>query len=292
MKSMTGYGRSRFSDEDHEIEIEIKSVNNRFLDVKYKLPKELSFLETKFDEVLNKLIKRGKIQVNVDVKYKKTPSLSLNVEYLKAYWELHKKAAEILEIPNDSSLSDILAESEVISLEEENPEDPVFLNQLLYTFNLALSEHQKMALQEGESMQSYLLKSSKDMLTALLKIENEFPQYKNEINEKMKTNIESLLRGKLDEEALKRVMLEAAVYIEKADVTEEIVRLKDHIKKLNDKVKQNDAETGKSINFILQEMQRESNTIGSKFNSTKVFTEIILIKEEVEKCREIVQNVE
>lgn len=292
MKSMTGYGRSRFADDAHEIEVEIKSVNSRFLDLKYRLPRELSFVESKLDGILNEKIKRGKIQVNINVKSKKGASLELNETNLKTYWELYSKAANILGVENDGTLSKILAEPEVIILQEENPEEPEFLNKLINTFESALDEHQKMAVQEGDSMRKYLIESSDMMLNSIQKLDEEFPKYKHEIHQKMQSNIETLLKEKLDNEALKRIMLEAAVYIEKADVTEELVRLKDHIGKFKTKVKQNDSEAGKSINFILQEMHREINTIGSKFNSTKIFDDVILIKEEIEKCRELIQNVE
>lgn len=289
---MTGYGRSRFADDAHEIEVEIKSVNSRFLDLKYRLPRELSFVESKLDGILNEKIKRGKIQVNINVKSKKGASLELNETNLKTYWELYSKAANILGVENDGTLSKILAEPEVIILQEENPEEPEFLNKLINTFESALDEHQKMAVQEGDSMRKYLIESSDMMLNSIQKLDEEFPKYKHEIHQKMQSNIETLLKEKLDNEALKRIMLEAAVYIEKADVTEELVRLKDHIGKFKTKVKQNDSEAGKSINFILQEMHREINTIGSKFNSTKIFDDVILIKEEIEKCRELIQNVE
>jgi uncharacterized protein (TIGR00255 family) len=292
MKSMTGYGRSRFSDEVHEIEVEIKSVNSRFLDLKYRLPRELSFLESKLDGILNKKIKRGKIQVNINVKNKKGAALELNEDNLKTYWELYSKAADILGLENDGTLSKILTEPDVIVQQEDNPEDPEFQKNLLLTFESALVEHQNMASTEGESMRSYLLEATEMMKKSINKLAAEFPAHKVEIHEKIKGNIEKLLQSKLDDEALKRIMLESAIYVEKADVTEEIVRLNDHIVKFQTRVKQNDSEAGKSINFILQEMHREINTIGSKFNSTKIFDEILNVKEEIEKCREIIQNVE
>ena len=292
MKSMTGYGRSRIADEEHEIEVEIKSVNNRYLDLICKLPRELAFFESKLNSILNEKIKRGKIQVTIDVKKKKTIGLELSETNLLTYWELYNKAAKILNLKNDVSLSNLLSEPDVIKTESDNPEDPVFLNKIQKTFESALAEHQKMALQEGESMRKYFSESSQQMKVAIDRIKRGFPEYKKEIMAKMTQNIEHLLAEKLNEEALKRIMLEAAIYVEKSDVTEELVRLEDHLGKFRNKVVQNDKEAGKSLNFILQEMQREINTIGSKFNSVKVFDDIILIKEEIEKCREICQNVE
>lgn len=292
MKSMTGYGRSRLTDADHEIVVEIKSVNSRFLDLKYRLPRELSFLESKLDGILQQRIGRGKIQVDLSVKSKKGSTLELNERNLLDYWELYNKAAKLIGLENDGTLSKILTEPEVIILREDNPEDPEFQKKILNAFETALKEHQEMAVREGEAMRKYLLESCRMMDMAVKKIENEFPAYKIEVHDKMKKNIESLLKEKLDNEALKRIMLEVAFYVERADVTEELIRLQDHIAKFEKKVNENDKEAGKSINFILQEMQREINTIGSKFNSTNIFDEVILVKEEIEKCREIIQNVE
>lgn len=292
MKSMTGYGRSHLIDDQHEISVEIKSVNSRFLDIKYRIPRELSFLESSFDKIIGKKIKRGNIQININLTAKAGKNLELNEDNLLKYWEIYQRAATVLDVRNDVSLADVLSEPEVILTREEDSENPELQEKLLNTFQEALNQHQEMALKEGQSMRNYLLKSAENMIATVLRIQSYFPVYKEEIYHKLTTNIENLLNEKLGDEALKRVLLEAAIYIEKADVTEEIVRLQDHLNKLKSKVLQNDNEAGKSINFILQEMHREINTIGSKFNSTKVFDDIILIKEEIEKCREIVQNVE
>jgi len=158
------------------------------------------------------------------------------------------------------------------------------------TLNEALSAHLKMAVTEGDSMKEYCLNSLSTMSSALNRIEEEFPIYKKEIFTKLKENIENLLGTFIKEEDHKKLLLETAIYVEKADVTEELIRLKNHIDKFSVLLEEK-TELGKKLNFILQEMHREINTIGSKFNSTKVFDDIIFIKEEIEKCREIIQNV-
>jgi uncharacterized protein (TIGR00255 family) len=108
----------------------------------------------------------------------------------------------------------------------------------------------------------------------------------------MEQNITLLLGNKLDDNDLKRLMLEVSIYVEKSDITEEIVRLKDHLEKFSNTLKSNNISVGKSLNFILQEMHREINTIGSKFSTKESYEHILAIKEEIEKCREIIQNVE
>jgi uncharacterized protein (TIGR00255 family) len=292
MKSMTGYGRSRINDEFHEIEVEIKSVNNRFLDLNFRMPRELAYMEADLKNILSKKMKRGKVTININIKHLQTGQLELNEDNLKSYWNLYKKAAEVLEENAKLPLMKVLSEPDVILLKEEDKEDPVFKNKIISTFEEAIAEHEKMAMIEGRSMQEYFLESIDIMEKSLELIAGEFPNFKEEKFVKLQNNLEKLLNGKLDDEALKRIMLEAAVYVEKADITEEVVRFKDHMEKMKDKIEKDDAQAGKSINFILQEMHREINTIGSKFSATAIFDQIIIIKEEIEKCREIVQNVE
>ncbi len=292
MKSMTGYGKARYSDDDFEIDIEVKSVNGRFLDTRIKLPRELSFLEIDLKNTLKRRIKRGKVEININFQNKIIPELSLNEENLKAYWNIYNQAKKVLETKSEIPLEQILSEYNVITLKTENLECGKFKNLILNIFEEALSEHQQMALNEGKSMLNFFNSAIKRMSFSILKIEKEFPKYKKEISEKINNNLTVLLKQKLEDDDYKRVLLESAIYVEKADVTEEIVRIKHHLDKLEEKINQKNTEIGKSITFILQEMQREINTIGSKFNSTNVFNEIISIKEEIEKCREIVQNVE
>ena len=292
MKSMTGYGKARYSDDDFEIDIEVKSVNGRFLDTKIKLSRELSFLEMELKNNLKKRIKRGKVEINIDFQNKIIPELALDEENLKAYWKIYNQAKKVLGTKSEIPLEQLLSEYNVISIKTDNLECEKFKNLILKIFEKALSEHQEMALDEGKSMLNFFNSAIQKMSSSLSKIENEFPKYKKEMSEKLKNNLTTLLKQKLEDDDYKRILLESAIYTEKADVTEEIIRIKHHLDKFEEKINQKNTEIGKSINFILQEMQREMNTIGSKFNSTSVFDEIISIKEEIEKCREIVQNVE
>ncbi len=292
MKSMTGYGRSRITDNEHEIDVEIKSVNSRFIEVKYRIPRQLSFLESRLDEILYQFVKRGKFQIDIDLKQQHAAKLKFNEESFLNYWKIYKKAADIAGVNEKNFVAEIISQYELIELQEEDSEDHKLVQKILNTFQNAIEEHQQMARQEGKSMRSFIISSIEIMNDSIKKLAKSSPQYKEDIYEKMQQNITSLLKEKLDTEIIKRIMLEAAFYLEKADVTEEIVRLKDHLKKLETKVKQNDVGIGKSLNFILQEMHREINTIGAKFNYTNVFEDIIKVKEEIEKCREIVQNVE
>ncbi len=291
MKSMTGFGRAKYSDKNYDIEIEIKSLNSRFLDCKFKVPVEISFIEPEINKLICNSIKRGKVDVYLNYNIKKAPELELNEESLKTYWHIYKKAKEALKVNTELSFEKVLGEKDVIVVKSKDTENSVFLKAVINTFKKALNEHQNMAFSEGQSMKRFLKTSISSMNSSLKFIEREFPKFKKEISEKFKYNIENILNKKFTDDDYKRILLEVSFYIGKADVTEEIVRLKNHIDKFKEKMNIN-SEAGKSLNFILQEMQREINTIGSKFTSIKVFNSIISIKEEIEKCREIVQNVE
>ncbi|HHE38985.1 MAG TPA: DUF1732 domain-containing protein [Candidatus Cloacimonetes bacterium] len=183
-------------------------------------------------------------------------------------------------------------EKEILKQKEEKYEQNDIEKKVLITLKKAINEHQKMALIEGRAMKKFIKKSFNEMIKALDKIKKEFPNHKKKIYLKMMKNIEQILDSELKDDDYKRVMLEAALYIEKADVNEEIIRIEDHIDKFLNILNEKENEIGKTLNFILQEMHREINTIGSKYNSKTIFSEILTIKEEIEKCREIVQNVE
>ncbi|MCK5052552.1 MAG: YicC family protein [Candidatus Cloacimonetes bacterium] len=290
MKSMTGYGRAKYLDENIDLEIEIRSVNSRFLDLRIKQPYHLSFMEVEISKQINKMIVRGKVDVNINLNLLKAPDMEFNEDMAKAYWELYKKAKEIVKTDAHLPFAKLLSEKDVMRIGKTEINEENMSRIIISTLDEAITTHQKMALTEGDSMKKYCLNSLSTMSSALNKIEAEFPKYKKDIYSKLKDNIEELLGTFIKEEDHKKLLLETAIYVEKADITEEIVRLNNHIDKFSALLEEK-TELGKKLNFILQEMHREINTIGSKFNSTKVFDDIILIKEEIEKCREIIQNV-
>jgi uncharacterized protein (TIGR00255 family) len=291
MKSMTGFGKAGYSDDNYEVNVEIKSVNSRFLDLKIKLPYEISFLEPVFSKTISQKIKRGKVDLYLNVVNKKPPALELNMGTLKTYWALYSEAKEVLKTDADLPFDKVLSEKDVIAIKKDDLESGDFIELIRSVLEKALDEHQKMAQNEGKSMLEFLTSSLKIMKRSIDKLQKAFPKYKEEIHNKLKTNVESLLKDKLEGDDHKRFLQETALYIEKADVNEEIVRFEHHLEKLRNKL-DTDGETGKSLNFILQEMLREVNTIGSKFTSIRAFDDVLIIKEEIEKCREIVQNVE
>jgi uncharacterized protein (TIGR00255 family) len=289
MLSMTGFGKRVYSDEKYELEIEIKTVNSRFLDLHIKMPYELNFMELKIKGLISSYIKRGKVDLYMNLQYKEAPKYNINKQKLAAYKgilaDIHKQVGNQGDIPLDT----VLAEDGIIEQKTEKDSEQLEII-ILTAVEKALKEHRKVAENEGDSMQKYLSESAEKISSSLSEIENKFPEYKKKIYERLVENVDELLQEKLAEEDYRRILLETGVYVDKADVTEEIVRLQNHLQKFiacfSEKT------VGKKLNFILQEMHRETNTIGSKFSTEETFEYILIMKEEIEKCREIVQNVQ
>jgi len=287
---MTGYGKIVDSNDRYEIEIELRSVNNRYLDMKLLIPRELNKFENEIRVILADKIKRGKVDLKVRLRDYRPPQLELDKDKLKAYWQLYKEAAEIISSKEPVSLIQLLNENSIINVKESDNED--LKEFLIKHLKIVINKHQELALKEGEAMLNYLTDSMGNCLKSLNSIKKIIPKYKEMVYNKLKKNIESLLEGELDDHSMKRLMLEVSLYVEKSDISEEIVRLEDHFGKFSKLLKSNEITVGKSLNFILQEMNREINTLGSKFNYLESYDHVLTIKEEIEKCREIVQNVE
>jgi len=163
---------------------------------------------------------------------------------------------------------------------------------LLNTLEKAIEKQQEIALIEGRSMLNFLENSISLCRKSLQDIAKLIPEFKEELLDKFTQNIEDLLKEKLVDSDMRRILMEVSLYMDKNDISEEIVRIEDHFDKFYNMMHSNKLEKGKALNFILQEMHREINTIGSKFNHKEAVEHILLVKEEIEKCREIVQNVE
>lgn len=292
MKSMTGYGKAVSSDEHFEIEIELKSLNHRFLDLRISLPRELNPWEIPVRKWVSDRIKRGKVDVRISFKDKRLPRLSLNERKLQAMWDLYHRAAEVLGCRQEPGLDKVLEEPGIIEQDSAGFDDEAFTQTLEELVGRVLDDHARMAVQEGTAMRESMEKSIKRIALAVQDIEAAFPAYKEEMQKRYSEQITEILKGNLTDEEHRRIIMETGLYIERSDINEELVRLKDHLAKFSGRLTGHAREAGKSLNFILQEMHRESNTIGAKFNSSLVGDAVLILKEEIEKCRELVQNVQ
>ncbi len=290
ISSMTGYGKGIAENERLIAEAEVKSVNNRYLELSLKIPQSLFVKEYELREFIRNKISRGKLTVVLSVKNNKTGEdvLSLDKTKLKNYLALLKDVKKSAKLTDKIKLEHILSAKDIFSTPDvELLEDEFTL--VKKALDSALNELLKMRKNEGKEL-------AKDMMNRLSFIEEKIVfiegamkegivEYYGKLKERVKLLVEdtSIQPERLD--------LELALLADKADITEECVRLKSHIKFFRDSL-ENDGEPGRKLNFICQEMNREANTISSKTISTDINHNAVMMKEEIEKIREQIQNLE
>lgn len=292
MKSMTGYGKAKFSNRDLDIEIEIKSVNGRYLDLRINAPRELNFFENQVRAKIAQHLFRGTIDLRINYIDHREPPLQLDKVRLAKYKELIQEAQSFFGTEDDIPLQYILAEPGVIQTLNNLDTDATLIQALETTLDDAINSLLKETLREGEEIKKEFYKSEVKIRDALDEVQLLIEPYKQELYDKLKQRLEELLSKESREVLEQRLVLETAIYVDKYDIQEELTRLDSHLDTLTQLLdNSNGQEVGKKLNFVLQEMQREANTLGSKFSTTQSFKYILIIKEEIEKCREIGLNV-
>ncbi len=288
--SMTGFGSSQAENNSIKIEVEAKSINSRYLDIYLKLPTLLMNKEYELRELIKAKMKRGKISVIVNVK-KNDVEAELPVidkDKLKLYLSMIKDIKKTAKITEKIKLEHLLSSEFIFSsTEKEFPEEDFLL--LKRVISNALDELLKMKKQEGKELAEDLKNRIAIIEDNLSAIENESAASVKEYFEKLKEKAKQLVEN--ISEYNDRLEVELALIAEKADITEECVRLKSHLKFFLESVEQGE-EPGRKLNFLCQEMNREINTISSKSVSIPVTHNAVLIKEEIEKIREQLQNIE
>jgi len=290
MKSMTGFGSSLINRDNIEIELEIKSINARFLDLRIFLPRELSFYETEIRQHIIGVLSRGTIEVRINFNDYREPKLVLNKTKLLKYNDLAMEAAKLLASEEVVSIEFLLKEQGVIESADRLAEDEMLANVLNEALEQALHRINESMLVEGRQIKQMLIDSMQKIQKALNAISEMCEPFKKELYETMHRHIEELMGTYPKENLEQRLIQELAIYIDKYDIGEELSRLYAHINTFNSTL-QGEGDIGKTLNFIIQEMQREANTLGSKFSTAQSFPWILAIKEEIEKCREMIQNV-
>ena len=290
MKSMTGFGSALISRENMDVEIEIKSINGRFLDLRFSLPRELSFYETEIRKQIVKTISRGTVEIRINFSDHREPKLVLDKTKLLKYNELAIEAANLLAIEEVISIEFLLQEPGVIESKNRLSEDSTLAAILNEALEISLKRINESMLVEGEQIKQDLSVSMQKIEQAVNTIAELCDPFKKELFATMHRHIEELIGTYKIENLEQRLIQELAIYVDKYDIGEELSRLKAHILTFVATL-QEEGDIGKTLNFIIQEMQREANTLGSKFSTAQSFPLILTIKEEIEKCREIVQNV-
>jgi len=287
--SMTGYGRGITVKNKLSAEVELKSVNSRFLEIILKLPFALSDREYELREILKKKIKRGKLNCVIQFKRDGNNDVAkVNEKKLKSYIALIEKVKKSAKIKEEIKLEHILNNSDIISSSDTGLTESEF-NLVKSAFGTAIDELIKMKKNEGTELSKDLIKRINSIEKKVISIEKEFKQSVTDYHQKLKERIAVLIQNSSADD--QRMQTELALIADKADITEECVRLKSHLKFFIESIMK-EKEPGRKLNFLCQELNREANTISSKSISTSITQKAVLIKEQIEKIREQIQNIE
>ena len=290
IKSMTGYGRAKLSKDDREYQIEIKSVNHRYLDISVRIPKQLSYLEETIKKEIAKKVKRGKIDVFVTFENNSLEGkeIKINTELAKAYIDELKKLAEKENILSDIQVTEISQYPDVLNI-QSSQDDEKITEEVLETITIATDNLVQMRETEGNKISEDLLKRLNTINRKLEKIAKLSTGLIEEYVVKLKERINKLNITDVVDEA--RIAQEIVIYSDKCSIDEELTRLKSHISQFKQLLEEKNP-VGKKIDFLIQEMNRETNTIGSKSVKLEITNLVIEIKTELENIREQIQNIE
>ncbi|MGN1299245.1 MAG: YicC/YloC family endoribonuclease [Candidatus Scatovivens sp.] len=290
IKSMTGFGKSKYEIDGRIYNVEIKSVNHKYADITIKLPRFLNYLEDKIRKRISSVISRGKIDVfiNFENYSDKGINIKFNRKLAKEYIQELIALSEETGIQNNINSLDISKMPEVLKIEEDEDEEQIE-KELIFAVDEALKKF--VTMREAEAIK--LVEDIEKRLEFISNKINEISKFSaglvNEYVVKLEARIKEILKTDVVDEA--RLAQEIVIYSDKCSIEEEITRLKSHINQFNKLIKE-ESPIGKKLDFIIQEMNRETNTIGSKANSLDITNRVIGIKTEIENIREQVQNIE
>ena len=297
IKSMTGFGRGEYTDGKRNMVVEIKTVNHRYADITIKMPRRYSFAEDKIKSAIKAHIRRGKADVFIMVENigDSDVSVQINEELAKQYLEKMVSLRDALGEPegfNDQlSLLQIVGLPDVIKTTPAAEDEEEIMQALLIPTLQAAQNLDKMRATEGEKLAEDLLAKGENLKTLLDQIAARAPQVATDYTAKLRERITELI-GNSVQIPEDRILVEAAIFADKCAIDEEITRLNSHIMQLRDIVSTSNQPDGKKLDFLVQEMNREANTIGSKANDITITGYVLDLKSEIEKIREQVQNIE
>ncbi len=290
IKSMTGYGKANLTKNDRSYQIEIKTVNHRYLDISVKMPRQLSYLEEPIKKEIGNKIKRGKVDVFItfDNNSLEGREIKINTELASAYIKELKKLAESENILADIQVNDIARYPDVLNI-ENSQDDETIKNEILEVLKIAIDNLIQMRQVEG-------IKMAEDISARIDYIQEKVQEISKlstglieEYIVKLEERLKQILKGQEIDQA--RLAQEVVIYADKCSVEEEVTRLNSHISQFHNLINSNEP-IGKKLDFIIQEMNRETNTIGSKANDLDITNRVIDLKTQIENIREQVQNIE
>lgn len=291
MNSMTGFGKSKIERNGREYGIEIKSVNHRYCDISVKLPRSISFYENEIKKFISTKVARGKIDVFVDFSdyTAEENSVIINKDLAKIYIKQLKELAEEEGLDANLRVIDISKMPDVLQLKSDNTDNDEILKDLLVCLNEAVNNFVSMRASEGEKIKADLLRRLSNIRTLVQEISQNTTGLMEEYVVKLRERIKEILKtDSVDEQ---RLAQETVIFADKSSIEEELTRLDSHIHQFEDIIN-SQGSIGKKLDFLVQEMNREANTIGSKSVKLEITNLVINIKTELEDIREQIQNIE
>ena len=291
VKSMTGYGRCVETVNGREFTVEVRSVNNRYLDCTVKLPRSLTFAEETVKQAVKAAISRGKVDVFITLRSEEASDVkvTLNDAMVQGYLAAMEEMAEKYHVTNNVSTAVLSRMPEVFTVEKPEVDEEQLLADLMTVVNQALKNYDAMRSTEGKALENDLRSRGETILGLVAQVEAGSAQTVADYRVRLYNKLQEVLANTAIDES--RILTEAAIFADKVAVDEETVRLRSHLQQMNQMLTTGGA-IGRKLDFLLQEMNRESNTIGSKCSDVKLARIVVDIKAELEKIREQTQNIE
>lgn len=291
IKSMTGYGRAVETVNGREFTVELRSVNNRYLDCSVRLPRILSFAEDAVKQAVKASVSRGKVDVFISLRTEggDEAQVTLNEAVLSGYLEAMHQMVDKFGVKDDISASAVSRLPEVFVIEKPQVDEEQLMADLMGVVNKALESYDAMRITEGQALNKDLRSRGQTILGFVSQVEQGNAQTVVDYRSRLEAKLREVLEGTSIDES--RILTEAAIFADKVAVDEETVRLRSHLEQMNTMLTAGGA-VGRKLDFLLQEMNREANTIGSKCTDVKLARIVVDIKAELEKIREQTQNIE
>lgn len=290
--SMTGFGRGEYKDDNYYFLVELKTINHKYADINIRLPRKISFLEDKARNLIKDHIKRGRVDlyIKLDLLGSEDVNLKFDETLASQYVNILTQIKDKFDVIDDISVMNIAKFADVIKSEEKEEDEELLLSMFKKALEEALEKLKEMRNEEGKKLAEDVIMRCNLLKNYIDEIEKYSYNVVIDYKEKLNNRISEILENPslIDEN---RLAQEVAIYADKSSITEEIVRFNSHIEQLKNTVIKNES-IGRKIDFLIQEMNRETNTIGSKSSDLTITNLVVEIKSELEKIREQIQNIE
>lgn len=293
IKSMTGFGRGEYNDGKRSIIVEIKSVNHRYCDISVRMPRRYSFVEDKVKNTVKEKIKRGKVDVSIMVENltENDVNIKLNGMLAQQYLENLQELQRSFGLPGEITLQYVAGLPDVMKAIPDVDDEEEMTRCILAPVKEAAANLETMRSVEGEKLAADLIMRGEVIKDLVDKIEERAEEVPKAYTEKLRERIKELIGNSITVPE-DRILVEAAIFADKCSIAEELTRLNSHMEQMKEIIEKSSQPDGKKLDFLVQEMNREANTIGSKANDITVTNLMLQVKAEIEKIREQVQNIE